>query len=350
MSTEIEELMQAGIAAYQSGDLEQASRVFRLVLDTEPSNPDAHHNLGAVLSAYGDYEAASAMFSAAVKSNPSVSQYWISNVRALITLGKLAPARLLLTQYERQFGEDPSISLDQLNSLKKQVDPKTNLAFFHEYLSKAGIHSSTEEELRDDQNRPIPLLTNTFLYWFETQNWGDKSLLELGAGNSTLYFAEHFNSVQSYETDSYWFEKLFEKIPKNVQLEQAERIRDAVSSIDPNNFDAVLVDAGENRANLVRWLVEHSYRGLIFLDNAEWYRNSVQLLLEKGAIEIPFFGIKPTQDRISATSLVAWPETLSKTLSGEWRKYPELTVKMTNSWDIEDQAPLHPHATEYHSR
>ena len=116
------------------------------------------------------------MFSAAVTSNPAVSQYWISNVRALITLGKLAPARLLLNQYERQFGEDPSISLDQLNSLKRQVDPKTNLAFFHEYLSKAGIHSSTEEELRDDQNRPIPLLTNTFLYWFETQNWGNKTL------------------------------------------------------------------------------------------------------------------------------------------------------------------------------
>jgi hypothetical protein len=87
----------------------------------------------------------------------------------------------------------------------------------------------------------------------------------------------------------------------------------------------------------VRWLVEHSYRGLIFLDNAEWYRNSVQLLLEKGAIEIPFFGIKPTEDFISATSLLAWPETLSKKLSAEWRKYPELAVKMTNSWDIEDQ-------------
>ena len=54
MSTEIEELMQAGIAAYQSGDLEHASRVFRLVLETEPSNPDAHHNLGVVLSAYGN--------------------------------------------------------------------------------------------------------------------------------------------------------------------------------------------------------------------------------------------------------------------------------------------------------
>lgn len=337
MTTEIEELMQAGIAAHQSGDLEFASRVYLQVLETEPGNADAHHNLGAVLSAYGDYEAANTAFNGAVKSNPAVPQYWISNVRSLIALGKLVEARMLLVQYEGRFAEDASISLDQLNSLKKQVDPETKLAFFHEYLSKAGIHNSTEEELRDDKNRPIPLLTNTFLYWFETQHWGKKTLLELGAGNSTLYFAEHFKSVRSYESDSYWFAKLLEQIPKNVQLEQAERIRDAVASVDPNNFDAVLVDAGENRANLVRWLIESSYRGLIFLDNAEWYRNSVQLLCEHGAIEIPFFGIKPTQDRISATSLIAWPEALARSLSTGWQKWPELAVKTTNSWDIEDK-------------
>lgn len=337
MSTEIEELMQAGIAAHQSGDLEQASRAYRLVLEREPSNSDAHHNLGVVRSAYGDYETANTMFKSAVKSNPAVPQYWISSVRALITLGKLAEARMLLVEYEGRFGEDTNISVDQLNSLKKQVDPETNLAFFHEYLSKAGIHNSTEEELRDDKNRPIPLLTNTFLCWFETQSWRDKTLLELGAGNSTLYFAEHFSFVRSYETDSYWFAKLLEQIPTNVQLEQADRIREAVSSVDPNTFDAVLVDAGENRANLVRWLIENNYRGLIFLDNAEWYRNSVGLLLGQGAIEIPFFGIKPTQDRISATSLVAWPEALTASLSAEWQKWPELSVKATNSWDIEDQ-------------
>ena len=329
--------MQAGIAAHQSGDLETASRIYRHVLETEPGNPDANHNLGVVLSAYGDYETANTMFKSAVQSNPAVPQYWISSVRALITLGKLAEARMLLVQYEGRFGDDATISVDQLNSLKKQVDPETNLAFFHEYLNKAGIHNSTEEELRDDKNRAIPLLTNTFLHWFETQHWGDKTLVELGAGNSTLYFAGYFNSVRSYESDSYWFAKLLEQIPKNVQLEQAERIRDALESIDPNNFDAVLVDAGENRANLVRWLIENSYRGLIFLDNAEWYRNSVQLLCEQGAIEIPFFGIKPTQNRISATSLIAWPEALAKSLSAEWQKWPELAVKATNSWDIEDK-------------
>lgn len=337
MSTKMEELMQAGIAAHQSGDLETASRAYRLVLETEPSNPDASHNLGVVLSTYGDYETASTMFKSAVESNPAIAQYWVSHVRALIALGKLAEARMVLVQYEGRFGQDASISEAQLNSLKKQVDPETKLAFFHEYLSKAGIHNSTEEELRDDKNRPIPLLTNTFLYWFETQNWREKRLLELGAGNSTLYFAEHFSSVNSYETDSHWFAKLLEQIPKNVQLEQAERIRDAVSSIDPNNFDAVLVDAGENRANLVRWLIENSYRGLIFLDNAEWYRNTVQLLREQGAIEIPFFGIKPTQDRISATSLMAWPEALARSLSTEWQKWPDLAVKATNSWDLEDK-------------
>ena len=244
MSTGIEELMQAGIAAHQSGDLELASRAYRQVLATEPGNPDAQHNLGVVLSAYGDYETAITMFSSAVSSNPAVPQYWVSGVRALITLGRLAEARMMLVQYEGRFGEDTSISVDQLNSLKKQVDPETNLAFFHEYLSKVGVHNSTEEELRDDKNRPIPLLTNTFLHWFETQSWRDKTLLELGAGNSTLYFAEHFSSVRSYETDSYWFAKLLEQIPRNVQLEQAECIREAVS-FDPNTFDAVLVDPGK---------------------------------------------------------------------------------------------------------
>ena len=121
------------------------------------------------------------------------------------------------------------------------------LEFFQKYLEEMGVFSSENGELLNGDSEPIPLLTNSFLNWFETQRWDSLSLLELGAGSSTLYFSKFFKSVTSYETSQDWFDELLIKKANNVDLIKVDSIRDALKENHKNNindFDVILIDAG----------------------------------------------------------------------------------------------------------
>ena len=215
------------------------------------------------------------------------------------------------------------------------TDPAV-LDFFQEYLRELGVFNSVNGELFNGDSDPIPLLTRSFLDWFETQQWDSKSLLELGAGGSTLYFSKFFKSVTSYETDQIWYEKLLLNKPNNVDLVKVDTILDALNNNDIHDYDVILIDAGENRANLSRWLVNQGYRGIIFFDNSEWYRKSIQMFNNEGFVEIPFFGIKPTEDWVSCTSIVAQLAVLKDIFNHNWMRLPKLTWEQTNNtWDDE---------------
>lgn len=126
------------------------------------------------------------------------------------------------------------------------------LDFFQEYLRELGVFNSVNGELLNGDSDPIPLLTSSFLDWFQTQQWDSMSLLELGAGGSTLYFSKFFKSVTSCETDQSWYEKLLLNKPNNVDLVKVDTILDALNNNDIHDYDVILIDAGENRANLSR--------------------------------------------------------------------------------------------------
>lgn len=213
------------------------------------------------------------------------------------------------------------------------------LDFFHKYLEVMGVFSSMNGELLNGESQPIPLLTSSFLDWFETQRWNSLSLLELGAGGSTLYFSKFFKSVTSYETSQSWFDKLLLKKPNNVNLIKVDTIFDALQENNKKNihcFDVILIDAGENRAKLARWLVNQGYRGIIFFDNSEWYRKSIKMFLKEGFVEIPFFGLKPIEDWVSCTSIVAEPSALKDIFNHNWISLPKLSWEQSNdAWDNE---------------
>ena len=210
------------------------------------------------------------------------------------------------------------------------------LDFFQEYLRELGVFNSVNGELLNGDSDPIPLLTNSFLDWFQTQQWDSMSLLELGAGGSTLYFSKFFKSVTSYETDQSWYEKLLLNKPNNVDLVKVDTILDALNNNDIHDYDVILIDAGENRANLSRWIVNQGYKGIIFFDNSEWYRKSIQMFNKEGFVEIPFFGIKPIEDWVSCTSIVAEPSVLKDIFNHKWMRLPKLTWEQTNNtWDDE---------------
>ena len=107
-----------------------------------------------------------------------------------------------------------------------------------------------------------------------------------------------------------------------------------LNNINIDNFDVILIDCAENRANLSQILANKNYNGIIFHDNAEWYRNSINILSSVGYYEVPFFGIKPLDDHVASTSLLIQESDVSKVFNSNWQKLPKFaSYDLTNSWD-----------------
>lgn len=91
-------LLQHAIAHHQAGRLADAEALYRTILQQAPHHPDAHHNLGQLARQVGQPRAALPHLQAAVNANPSVGQYWLSLIAALIDCGETTAARHVLDQ------------------------------------------------------------------------------------------------------------------------------------------------------------------------------------------------------------------------------------------------------------
>lgn len=98
MKMTIAEVLQKGIAAHKAGQFQEADKFYTAILQAQPENPDANHNMGVLAVDLGKTQQALGFFKAALDANPSLEQFWISYVDALLQLNRLEEARTTLDQ------------------------------------------------------------------------------------------------------------------------------------------------------------------------------------------------------------------------------------------------------------
>ncbi len=327
---DIKEDLKKGINCKNEEKFNEAIQIFKTILSVDPSNSEANYNMAIILSKLSRFDEACAFFSFCLREEPKNFEYLQAYIKTLISMGKISKARKIFYSLQRNY--EPS---DQINSLSLQLNPDNKLDFFYSYLENLGIFESTVGEMIHVNSEPMPKLTNTFLHWFETQCWSKLHLLELGSGGSTLYFSKFFRAVTSYETNNDWYTQLLPKVPSKVNLKKIDSMKYSLQNEIINQFDVILIDCAENRANLSQILVNKNYKGIIFHDNAEWYRNSINILRSVGYIEIPFFGIKPVDDHVASTSLLIKESDISRVFNSNWKKLPKFaSYSSNNPWDI----------------
>ena len=325
----IEEDLKKGINCVNEEKFHEALKIFKNILMVEYNNSVANYNIAIIFSKIGRFDEACSFFSFCLREEPKNFEYLQGYIKTLICMGKIDEARGFFESVKDNFQSD-----DQINSLALQLNPENKLDFFYSYLENIGIFESNQGEMIQVNSEPRPLLTNTFLHWFETQSWSNYNLLELGSGGSTLYFSKFFRSVTSYETNSKWYSQLVSKVPSTVNLKKTDSIYSSLENELIENFDVILIDCAENRANLSKLLATKDFKGIIFHDNAECYRNSINILTSVGFFEIPFFGIKPVDDHVASTSLLIKESAISKVLNSNWQKLPKFaSYKPNNIWD-----------------
>ena len=98
MGMTLDQALQKGIEAHKTGQVQEADKFYTAILQSQPKHPDANHNMGVLAVGIGKAQEALPFFKTAVEANPSVAQFWLSYIDALIGLNKSSDAAAALDQ------------------------------------------------------------------------------------------------------------------------------------------------------------------------------------------------------------------------------------------------------------
>jgi tetratricopeptide (TPR) repeat protein len=116
MELTIEQALQQGVAAHKEGKLEDAERLYRAILKSQPAHPDANHNLALIAVSANKADAALPLFKTALETNPKIEQFWLSYIDALIKEKQFESLKQVLEQAKKQ-----GVAREKLNVLEAQL-------------------------------------------------------------------------------------------------------------------------------------------------------------------------------------------------------------------------------------
>jgi protein-L-isoaspartate O-methyltransferase len=157
----------------------------------------------------------------------------------------------------------------------------------------------------DAQRNPIPWITYPALDYLTTMHFSGASVFEFGAGSSTAWWSKRARTVTSVEMDRDWYERVRRLNLPNVKVILCQDGGSYPRTIAAHgqDFDVVAIDGAERYRSAVHGVEKLASRGLMLLDNAEWYPNTAAFLTSKGFTEVDFFGFSPINSFPSVTSL-----------------------------------------------
>tara|TARA_B100000676_G_C18029141_1_gene817509 strand:+ start:457 stop:996 length:540 start_codon:yes stop_codon:yes gene_type:complete len=116
MELTVEQALQQGVAAHKEGNLQDAERLYRAILQSQPEHPDANHNLGVLAVSVNKAGEALPLFKTALEANPKVEQYWQSYIETLIKEREYDTAKQVIARGKKQ-----GFSVDKLKVLEAQL-------------------------------------------------------------------------------------------------------------------------------------------------------------------------------------------------------------------------------------
>ncbi|WP_443636095.1 tetratricopeptide repeat protein [Candidatus Njordibacter sp. Uisw_058] len=122
MELTIEQALQQGVAAHKEGKLQDAERLYRAILQSQPLHPDANHNLGLIAVSVNKPDVALLLFKTALEANPKIEQFWLSYIEALIKEKQFENARQILEQAKQQ-----GVAREKLNALETELSSETQI-------------------------------------------------------------------------------------------------------------------------------------------------------------------------------------------------------------------------------
>ena len=188
MGLTIEQALGQGIAAHKEGRTQEAERLYRAILQSQPTHPDANHNLGLIAVSVNKVDTALPLFKTALEANPKIEQFWLSYIDALISEKQIETANQVIEK-----GREQGVALEKLNEFETQLTPTTKvseakLAPQKKRLTSSGKRkelSVTKKKMGGSKNQPIGGASpsdaeiNSLTKHFQAGQYGDAEKLAL---------------------------------------------------------------------------------------------------------------------------------------------------------------------------
>ena len=123
MELTIEQALQQGVAALKEGKVQDAEKLYRAILQSQPTHPDANHNLGVIAVSVNKADAALPLLKTALEANPKIEQFWLSYIDALIKDNQIKNAKRAVIKAKKK-GFDAKKLQALLSQLKSRADIK----------------------------------------------------------------------------------------------------------------------------------------------------------------------------------------------------------------------------------
>lgn len=122
MLPNIDDTLLKGVAAHRAGNLQEAQRLYNLVLQIKPMHADANNNMALLAVGVGNFSASLNFFKKALSAQPNNVQFMLNYAQALLSLNMLKEAQGLVKKAEKKGAKG-----QLFNTLKLQLSGKAPL-------------------------------------------------------------------------------------------------------------------------------------------------------------------------------------------------------------------------------
>ena len=173
MNQSINQILQQGAIALNNGNFEKAEHLYRIVLETQSTHPDANNNLGITLHKLNRFDEATISYKRAIKFNPEFSMAYNNLGITLKVLGQYDEAEV---NYRKaiELKEDFALAHNNLGeifeiikkyneaeiSYKKAIELKPNYPEFYYNLGNMFTKIDRLDEAVSNYNKAILLKPN----------------------------------------------------------------------------------------------------------------------------------------------------------------------------------------------
>ena len=161
--------------------------------------------------------------------------------------------------------------------------------------------SSLKKKSVSRKNDSLPWYTYPAIDFLRTRSFVDKTIVEFGGGQSSLWWSKHAQRVITFEDNKAWFDSLKKQLPPSVELflvsnesrvKCATEVNQKLEDLNINQVDILVID-GLFREEMVEIACKYvSPGGAIICDNAEgfgFYEN----FLDRHFSRVDFYGHAP---------------------------------------------------------
>lgn len=160
--------------------------------------------------------------------------------------------------------------------------------------------SSLRARAVDREGNAIPWYTYPMIDLLKCKDFSSRTVLEFGAGQSTLWWAKRARKVTSVESDRIWFEIVTRSAPSNAEIHHlADDLTDFDGLVHNQKYDVIVVD-GLDRARAAEKAVSLvNTDGFIIVDNSEGYWGPegaypiMDMFRERAFSRVDFYGHAP---------------------------------------------------------